>query len=112
MEPVDGTRATAGGWGAVGGEGEGWTGLDGEGVAQGGLTMMPLEGGEQPPPGNLAETSCTRKVPALYPHLLFLSPASLLGLPPLPAAASGSSRSRGSRNWLKSECDSPENPII
>ena len=81
MEPVDGTRAMAGGWGAVGGEGEGWTGLDGEGVAQGGLGMMPLEGGEQPPPGNLAETSCTRKVPALYPHLLFLSPASLLGLP-------------------------------
>ena len=56
MEPVDGTWAMAGGWGAVGGEGEGWTGLDGEGVAQGGLRMMPLEGGEWPPPGNLAET--------------------------------------------------------
>ena len=72
MEPVDGTWAMAGGWGAVGGEEEGWTGLDGEGAAQGGLGMMPLEGGERPPPGNLAETSCTRKVPALYPHLLFL----------------------------------------
>ena len=58
-------------------ESEGWTGLDGEGEAQGGLRMMPLEAGERPSPGNLAETSCTGKVPALYPCLLFLSPASL-----------------------------------
>ena len=99
MEPVDGTWAMAGGWGAVGGEGEGWTGLDGEGVAQGGLRMMPLEGGEWPPPGNLAETSCTRKVPALY-HPPPVSPASLPGLPPLPAAA------------LSSEYESHEKPII
>ena len=80
MEPVDETRAIAGRWGAMGGEGEGWTGLDGEGVAQGGLGMMPLEGGEQPPPGNLAETSCIRKAPALYhpppPYLLLPYQAS------------------------------------
>lgn len=55
----------AGGWGAVGSESKGWTGLDGEGEAQGGLRMMPLETGEWPPPGNLAETSCTVKAPAL-----------------------------------------------
>ena len=103
----------AGGWGAVGSESEGWTGLDGEGEAQGGLRMMPWETGERPPPGNLAETSCTGKAPALYtPRLLFLSPASLLSLQPLPTAASASARSRGSRRGLKSECDFHENPII
>lgn len=48
-------------------ESEGSKGLDGEGEAQGGLRMMPLEAGERPPPGNLAETSCTGKASALYP---------------------------------------------
>ena len=89
----------AGGWGAVGSESEGWTGLDGEGEAQGGLRMMPWETGERPPPGNLAETSCTVKAPALYPPPP-VSPASLLGLPPLSAAA------------LSSEYNSHEKPII
>ena len=46
------------------------------------------------------------------PRLLFLSPASLLSLQPLPTAASASARSRGSRRGLKSECDFHKNPII
>ena len=88
-------------------ESEGWTGLDGEGEAQGGLRMMPLEAGERPSPGNLAETSCTGKAPALYPACPLphtprppVSPASLLGLPLLSAAA------------LSSGYKSHEKPII
>ena len=55
-----------GGWGAVGIESEGWTGLDGEGEAGGGLRTMPLEGEEQPRPGNLAERQAVKeKCPVL-----------------------------------------------
>ena len=86
----------------MGSESKGWTGLDGEGEAQGGLRMMPLETGEWPPPGNLAKISCAGKVPELSPCLLVLSPASLLGLPPFPAAASATAKSRVHGNCSRS----------
>lgn len=101
-------------------ESEGWTGLDGEGEAEGGLRMMPLEGEEQPPPGNLAERQVVKeKCPVLSPPAqrhpalrcfsLLLPYCAFLPFLQLLQPLQGPEATEVA---LNSEHDSHENPII